>query len=271
MSSNKSRLLLEDSWVVADESESPEKVGPDTNPEFEEHSLPSTPSRKPSRKRLPRKATKSPEPQFFMPSLDNDTLSASMADSPRRRPPRSPLREDGYDARRRKPHRENTPPRSDIYVPRQPAPAATQQPAQDFLDFVVKHGGAMVSHTFDVVGKALHIIKTPIAYVVAVWFLFGILVIARNMLSTSLMAAVSPVCRIPLVSLLPIPFCDGVVKNGRAPPPAEFDQLMDVQMKFEDVMKQSAIGASLPGDMKRGEMSIRDLRTLVRASHIPSK
>ena len=51
----------------------------------------------------------------------------------------------------------------------------------------------------------------------------------------------------------------------------EFDQLMTVQSKFEEVLEESAGGVSLPLDMKRGEASVRDLRQLVRYSQLHSK
>jgi hypothetical protein len=51
----------------------------------------------------------------------------------------------------------------------------------------------------------------------------------------------------------------------------EFDRLMTVQNKFEEVLEESAGSVSLPMDMKRGEASIRDLRQLVRYSQLNSK
>lgn len=51
----------------------------------------------------------------------------------------------------------------------------------------------------------------------------------------------------------------------------QFDELMTVQSKFEDVLAASANGVALPLDMKRGETSIRDLRTVVRHSSLQSK
>jgi hypothetical protein len=47
--------------------------------------------------------------------------------------------------------------------------------------------------------------------------------------------------------------------------------LMSVQSKFEEVLVESAGSVSLPLDMKRGEASIRDLRQLVKYSHVNSK
>lgn len=59
--------------------------------------------------------------------------------------------------------------------------------------------------------------------------------------------------------------------KGEQTPPVQFDQLMTVQSKFEEVLEESAGGVSLPLDMKRGETSIRDLRQVVRFSQLHSK
>ncbi|KAG7124712.1 hypothetical protein HYQ44_001897 [Verticillium longisporum] len=51
----------------------------------------------------------------------------------------------------------------------------------------------------------------------------------------------------------------------------EFDDLMNVQASFEQVLERSADGVSLPMEMKRSESSIRDLRTMVRYSELPAR
>jgi hypothetical protein len=53
--------------------------------------------------------------------------------------------------------------------------------------------------------------------------------------------------------------------------PVEFDDLMAVQDKFEQVLEKSSEGVSLPLEMKRSETTIRDLRTLVRHSEIQAR
>lgn len=74
--------------------------------------------------------------------------------------------------------------------------------------------------------------------------------------------------------MLNLPFChlDIPAKYKDASNQAvEFDRLMVVQSKFDDILEQSAAGVSLPLDMKRGETSIRDLRQVVRFSQLHSK
>lgn len=94
----------------------------------------------------------------------------------------------------------------------------------------------------------------------------------RSLVTNSVYSALTPVCRIPGVSLLGLPFCPvHLGDNNGPPPPVEFERLITVQANFEKVLEESAGGASLPVDMKRGEASIRDLRQLVRYSQLISK
>jgi hypothetical protein len=144
---------------------------------------------------------------------------------------------------------------------------------EDILEVFLEHVGIMASWIRDVVGGALRVLKTPISYLLAIWLLFGLGVILRTLVTNTMYASLSPVCRIPGALLLNLPFCPvhRVDTRNGPPPPVEFDQLMTVQAQFEEVLEESAGGVSLPMDMKRGEASIRDLRQLVRYSQIHSK
>ena len=126
----------------------------------------------------------------------------------------------------------------------------------------------------DVVGGALSTLKRPISYLLAAYVLAGLLFSLRNLLTNSVSAAFSPLCRIPGSSFLHLPMCHAPVAaqyESAEPPLVQFDQLMNAQSKFEAVLEESAGGVSLPLDMKRGEASIRDLRQVVRHSGLRSK
>jgi hypothetical protein len=131
----------------------------------------------------------------------------------------------------------------------------------------------MFSFAIEVLGGALRILKTPISYLLAIWLLFGLGIIVRNLITNSIYASLSPVCRIPGMSILNLPFCPAyrVDTSHGDPPPVEFDQLMMVQSKFEEVLEDTAGSVALPMDMKRGEASIRDLRQIVRYSQLHSR
>lgn len=117
--------------------------------------------------------------------------------------------------------------------------------------------------------------QKPLAIFLAIYFIFGGLIIAQNMATRSLYSSLSPICRIPGVSYLDLPFCPAPgATSGSSPSgdkPVEFDGLMNVQERFEEVLEKSAQGVSLPMEMKRSESSVRDLRTMVRYSNLQGK
>lgn len=128
---------------------------------------------------------------------------------------------------------------------------------------------------FGVVGLAFRYAQKPLAILLGLYFVFGGLIIAQNMVTKSIYSSLSPICRIPGVSYLELPFCPTMGPQERpAQPgdrPVEFDGLMNVQERFEEVLEKSAEGVSLPMEMKRSEASVRDLRTMVRYSSLQSK
>lgn len=120
---------------------------------------------------------------------------------------------------------------------------------------------------------AFRYIQRPLALLLAVYLFFGGIIVTQNMITRSVFASLSPICRVPGVSYLHLPFCptfDPIVGDDSGVP-IEFDDLMGVQSKFEEVLEKSAEGVSLPLEMKRSEMDVRDLRTLVKHSELPSK
>lgn len=141
---------------------------------------------------------------------------------------------------------------------------------EDVLSFATP----ICSYIFGVLGQALQILRTPISMIIAIWFAIGFAMFLKNLAITSIYSALSPICRIPGTSFFNLPMCQSPVSiqySGHQPPPVQFDQLVTVQNKFDEVLQESAGGASLPLDMKRGETSIRDLRQIVRYSHLRSK
>lgn len=128
---------------------------------------------------------------------------------------------------------------------------------------------------FGVIGLAFRYAQKPLAILLGLYFIFGGLIIAQNMVTRSIYSSLSPICRIPGVSYLDLPFCPRLgPQDSQSRPgdkPVEFDGLMNVQERFEEVLEKSAQGVSLPMEMKRSEASVRDLRTMVRYSNLQSK
>jgi hypothetical protein len=277
MPSKKQKEQLGDSWVVEGDDEGQDS--PDsaeyTPGREEKHSPP---------RHIPRKQTRaanrSPEPELVMPSLDASWADSSSRSAKAARSSRSAEKE----ARRRTARgaaTDGSPVKrsstkaayNDISNQRSLPGKGSENSFQDTLNIVLEHAGSMAGWIRDVVGGALRVLKTPISYLLAIWLLFGLGVVMRTLLTNTVYASLSPVCRIPGASFLNLPFCPAyrVDTSHGPPPPVEFDQLMTVQAQFEEVLVESAGGISLPMDMKRGEASIRDLKQLVRYSQLHSK
>ncbi|KAG9661643.1 hypothetical protein KCU64_g2436, partial [Aureobasidium melanogenum] len=69
---------------------------------------------------------------------------------------------------------------------------------------------------------------------------------------------------------LNLPFCDISHHDGYRGP-VEFDKLVITQSNFEDILEASVHQAALPLAMKNSELSIRDLRTVVKHSSLGSR
>ena len=268
---------MDESWVVEGDDDCLE------NSRYSEES----PPRKRTPRRQNRNNTISPEPEFRMPRVDADeSLEASWMDESNRTPrfQRSPPRETG-DSRRRftKPGVNKGSLESRTPIKKSPIKSSSRLSAsslssadntiQNFLDTALSYTSMIIQWCLDVLGGSLKVLKTPITYILAVWMLFGAGVMVRNLVTNSVYASLSPICRIPGATLLNLPFCPvyQVDKDHGPPPPVEFEQLMSVQSKFEEVLEESAGGVSLPMDMKRGEASIRDLRQLVKYSQLHAR
>lgn len=283
MPPGKQKLRLGDSWVVEGDDEGPDS--PDSaeyTPEAKEEEA--SPPRL-TRRRPTREVNRSPEPELVMPSLDASWADSSNRSARFQRGSRSTEKEARRRAARQgvndgspvKRSTVTTAPNKSFTAVSQSRPALPRNdPSNSFQDIVevfLDHAAVMASWVRDVIGGALRVLKTPISYILAVWLLFGLGVIMRNLVTNTIYASLSPMCRIPGASLLNLPFCPVYrVDTSNGPPPTvEFDQLMTVQAHFEEVLEESAGGVSLPMDMKRGEASIRDLRQLVRYSQLHSK
>ncbi|GJC85050.1 hypothetical protein ColLi_07888 [Colletotrichum liriopes] len=134
----------------------------------------------------------------------------------------------------------------------------------------------ILAWVFNVIGMALGYIQKPLALCLAVWLFFGASIMLQNLVTKSITTSLSPLCRIPGAAYLDLPFCPSFTSSTGGGQDAgssnvEFDDLMNVQSQFEQVLERSADGVSLPMEMKRSESSIRDLRTMVRYSELPQR
>ncbi|KAK5454437.1 hypothetical protein LTS15_006437 [Exophiala xenobiotica] len=206
------------------------------------------------------------EPQFIMPTMSSSTPTAQRL------------------ARQRKPP---VPSRS-VQPRQQGATSATARPSTrnqpgtppetSVADEVLNIMGHAAEWLLDILGQTLKTLKKPISWLLAAYLFAGILMLVQNLLTSSIYTALSPICRIPGISLLHLPICHYASSNADTPTlssgtsaPVEFDALMQTQSHFEDILSESATGVTLPLDMKRSETSIRDLRQIVRFSQLSSR
>ena len=252
---------LSESWRVVDS---------DGDDEYSPQPLTTTSRTTDERRETPRRRSSrantrpSAEPELIMPFIHEGNVGGSWLGEEKPR-----VRQTSNQASRKGQKYE----RRDVYQPVQSEDSTLAEKIAKALENIMSFCIPMLSWTYEVLAKALQTCKTPIAYVIAAWLLFGLMVILRNLLSNSLYSALSPICRIPGSSFLNLPMCQSpfAVGNGDEPPPVRFDELMTVQDKFDVVLQEAAGGVSLPLDMKRGETSIRDLRQVVRFSQLHSK
>lgn len=122
----------------------------------------------------------------------------------------------------------------------------------------------LIRFAYSVYSHIFRIVRPFLAAFAAVWV---ILYVGRYILTSAIGRTLAPVCSIPGISYLDLPFCALTAPAG----PVEFDELMTVQSQFEDVLSSSSGGVGLPLDMKRSESSIRDLKHVVQFSNLPSR
>ncbi|KAL2270033.1 hypothetical protein VTJ83DRAFT_2217 [Remersonia thermophila] len=223
-----------------------------------------------------------PEPEFYMPKVDvesprrpttrSSAAAVARAWDPQPPPPSPPrLRHRQGRGSQGAGHADKgmpSPREEDVRSPiDRPMARATRSLIAVALDALRWAAG--------VVGLSLRYLQKPLAILLSLYIALGGVIVVQNMATRSITAAVSPICRIPGVSLLHLPFCPaprptrgGKGSDGAGRRAGELDNLMEVQDQLEQVLEKTAQGVSLPMEMKRSEASIRDLRTMVRYSNL---
>ncbi|KAL8811771.1 MAG: hypothetical protein Q9223_001444 [Gallowayella weberi] len=273
----RSKPQLGASWVVEDGSEtiedsSSEDVQSQDEVRYSQKQL--KPNDTPRRLSSRAISKVSAGPDLIMPSIHEDAPNDPWVTKDRSQLRRSPRKRANKSTLDGKPTASSPPSRQikeqtnhDYELPgRQQSWKAA--PAMDYLQ-------PILAFFFEVLGKAIRIMKPFLSFCLAMYLIVGLLIVLRNLLTSSVYSALSPVCRIPGTSLLNLPICHKTISehqyNKGEEPPAEFDRLLSVQGNFEAILEESAGGVSLPLDMKRSETSLRDLRTILRYSNLPSK
>lgn len=227
----------------------------------------------------------SAEPEFIMPSLHQDAVRSS----PSRSTPRSSAQISKRQSRSStdvefiaKPPQQ-APRSSRAPKSQSPTPDPRTHESVDLLHLIWAHLlSPALSFGFSVLGSALHWLRPVLGILMAIWLgrlFLGHYLTSFNGVST-LLHAIPSLPSLPSLQSLPspcslpgssyLPFCPSSPPDDTGTP-LEFDALMTVQSAFSDVLSASVAGATLPLDMKRSEASIRDLKHVVRYSHLPSR
>lgn len=224
---------------------------------------------------------RTPVPEFFMPTVG--------VSSPRHSSTRSSrtirhVSNDPSQVRRRAPRRESTDESShDYFTSTKSAQRKGHAPDVASLRPTVyeRFTSSVPDFIFDclawilsVAGMALRFSKWPLAILLALYVVIGMAAVGKDVITQSITASLQPICRMPGVSLLNLKLCPdapldlGLKSDAR---PLEFDELMNAQAQFEQVLEASAQSISLPMEMTQSESSVRDLRTVVRYSDLPGR
>lgn len=277
MPSTRNKPQLGESWVVEEPSDSSEDS---SSGRVDLDKGRRQPQGQPERTKTPqRQSTRtgsraSTEPELIMPSIHEDSIDDSWYTGKQSQLRRSPRKRSGKhksNGDHNKPNPRYTAikdePEDKIGRPKRQR-SQSGETARDVLL-------PILNWCYDVLGGAISKLKTPISLILAAYLFVGLLILLRNVVTTSIYTALSPICRIPGSSLLNLPMCHTAISQHQyaegESPPVEFDRLINVQSHFESILEESAGGVSLPLDMKRSETSLRDLRTIIRYSSLPSK
>lgn len=131
-------------------------------------------------------------------------------------------------------------------------------------------GAPLFAHFLDIFSYAIrHFIKPFLGVALGIAILaFGIQLASGMLRSTISNAVMGPVCALPGSTYL-IAAC--AVTKPFPEYQADFEELINVQGKFEDILDASKDNSALPATIKNSELAIRDLRILVKHSRLPSR
>ncbi|KAF3057261.1 hypothetical protein GL218_06081 [Daldinia childiae] len=211
---------------------------------------------------------RTPVPEFFMPTVEINSEQGSRRSSRSTNPI---MHESRFTKRRGNRRDSDTTARQSQYQQDEllPRPSLAERFTSSVPGFLFE----LASWIIGVLRMTLRYAQWPLAILLAIYLIIGATITAKDIIISSVSAPLAPICWIPGVSLVNLPFCPKDSRSGvrDGSSVVEFDELMNVQAQFEKVLEESAQGVSLPMDMKRSEASVRDLRTMVKYSELPTR
>lgn len=206
------------------------------------------------------------EPSFIMPSMHN---------SPNGYTNGSPIRKSQVRQRnaRQPPSYDNSKASlRNLKTPRTPPQQQTEEESSPWYYFSLFSDNVaipLLAYVLNVFSYSMrHIVKPFLGVALGICILLLVLQTATGVLRKSITnALLSPICLLPGSSYI-IPYCATDPSENHQ---ANFEDLINVQSRFEDILDASKDTSSLPLTIKSSELAIRDLRTLVRYSKLPSR
>ena len=241
------------------------KPGTPSNPPGSTGFQESPTQKQPSMNRRKRNASQiSSQSEFVMPTPESSGYLETPPTRTTRQSPRPAVRASAI--RKSAPIKRATPA---AQPPKRKASKTTTQDASpDYVHYVWRNAVLpLLKYVLSVFSIAAHALKPLLGYTLIVLVMAAGIGIAKTMVVHSVSNALSPLCNIPGAGFFNLPFCDINDRRG----PVEFDKLVITQSNFEDILEASVHQAALPLAMKNSELSIRDLRTVVRHSSLGSR
>ncbi|KIM28644.1 hypothetical protein M408DRAFT_137678 [Serendipita vermifera MAFF 305830] len=149
-----------------------------------------------------------------------------------------------------------------------PVPDADQGTLHESLR---ESGSFIVLLVLDILKSVLKLLKQPIALTLVIYIILVVLSQVSSFMVSLVSLALAPICTMPLLSMVSL--CD----NGKSPTHSKsiqeprFQDLVSIQTGFESIMESAGMGINLALNMKKMEIAIRDLNTLVKLSDLVSK
>jgi hypothetical protein len=138
---------------------------------------------------------------------------------------------------------------------------------------LAKSSAGFVKDTFGIV---IWLIRRPLAWALAVVILYVLAGVAWMWIRNTMFAALSPLCVLPGMGSVGLPFCEKDERwNGKWSEAKgagrDFPKLIDLQAHFEGVLENSVGGSVMAMDLKNSEIAVRDLNSLVKHSKLVCK
>lgn len=218
-----------------------------------------------------RSTPKSAEPSFIMPRASvSGSLSGLMDDYANA----TPTRNSQLRSRKQRQSSSDSPSASSKVSSRRPSKnvQATEQEDEElgpwwYVRAFYRHVlSPVLGYSWDVFSYAnRHFLKPILGLVLGIGLLLFGIQLASGFVYSRFSAALAPICLVPGSSYI-VPMC-ATTQEGHA----DFEELMNVQGRFEDILDSSKDTSDLPSIIKESELAIRDLRTLVKYSRLPSR